>query len=155
MRIEAERLLKQAERDLENPVLKAVREYFEGTEQADVVAVYVFGSQASGRAHRESDVDVAVLFDYAATGSRAARGARMIELNAALVGATHNNRVDVVVLNDVGPELGCSIVHDGTRVFCRDSEADHAFRRNVQLRYADLRPFLERTRRIKLRAILK
>lgn len=139
----------------ENPVVEAVREYFEDTGQFDVVSVYVFGNQANGRAHRESDVDVAVLFDYAATGSRAARGERMIALNAALVGATHNNRVDVVVLNDVGPELGCSIVHDGVRVFCRDSEVDHAFRRTIQLRYADLRPFLERTRRTKLRAILK
>ena len=138
-----------------NDIVKAVREYFEKAQHTDVVSAYVFGSQASGRAHRESDVDVAVLFDYAAKGSRRERSKRSVELNAELVGATHNNRVDVVVLNDAGPELGCAVVHNGTRVFNSDPEADHAFQRTVQLRYADLRPFLKRTRRTKLRAILK
>jgi predicted nucleotidyltransferase len=31
----------------------------------EVVAAYLFGSHASGRAHRESDVDVGVLLDRA------------------------------------------------------------------------------------------
>ena len=136
-------------------VIEAVREYFEKAQHDDVVSAYVFGSHTTERAHRESDVDVAVLFDYAAAVDRKARGVRQIELNAELVGATQHNRVDVVVLNDAGPELGHEVVHHGTRIFTSNPEADHAFQRTVQLRYADLRPFLDRSRRTKLRAILR
>ena len=38
-----------------------------------VAAVYVFGAHAEGRVHRESDLDVGVLFDRAAHPTRAAR----------------------------------------------------------------------------------
>jgi predicted nucleotidyltransferase len=38
-----------------------------------VVAPYLFGSVAAGRAHRESDVDIAVLLDWATFPTPAAR----------------------------------------------------------------------------------
>jgi predicted nucleotidyltransferase len=38
-----------------------------------VVAAYLFGSVAAGRAHRESDVDIAVLLDWATFPTPAAR----------------------------------------------------------------------------------
>lgn len=38
-----------------------------------VVAAYLFGSHAEGRAHRESDVDVGVLLDYAELPTARAR----------------------------------------------------------------------------------
>jgi len=50
-------------------------------------------------------------------------------------------------------ELGRHIVTTGRRVYCHDAEADHAFVRDVQLRAADLEPFLRRARRIKLDAL--
>ncbi len=56
----------------------------------------------------------------------------------------------MIVLNDAPPELGRHIVTRGKRVFCDDPDADHAFVRDVQLRAADLAPFLRRMRRIKL-----
>jgi hypothetical protein len=36
---------------------------------------------------------------------------------------------------------------------CSDPEADHAFRRDSQLRAADLEPFLRRARALKLEAL--
>jgi hypothetical protein len=36
---------------------------------------------------------------------------------------------------------------------CFDPEADHTFVRDVQLRAADLEPFLQRVRRVKLEAL--
>lgn len=38
-------------------------------------------------------------------------------------------------------------------IFCSDAAADHAFVRDVQLRAADLEPFLRRLRRVKLEAL--
>jgi len=45
------------------------------------------------------------------------------------------------------------IVTDGRRIFCRDSEIDHTFVRDVQLRAADLQPFIDRMQKIKLEAL--
>jgi hypothetical protein len=71
------------------------------------------------------------------------------------MGALHRNAVDVVVLNDAPPMLARHIVTAGRRAFCRDADVDHAFVRDVQLRAADLEPFLRRARRLKLDALAR
>jgi hypothetical protein len=63
--------------------------------------------------------------------------------------------VDVVVLNDAPPELGRRIVQDGIRVYAGDPSHDHAYVRDVQLRAADLDPWLRRMRRIALEAVAR
>lgn len=118
-----------------------------------VVALYVFGSHAEGRAHRESDVDVGVLLDYAAYPTRAARFDVRVRLAAALIPALAPAQPDVVILNDVPPTLAARIVTRGMPLRCLAPSLEHAFRRDVQLRAADLQPFLRRTRRIKLQAL--
>jgi predicted nucleotidyltransferase len=120
-----------------------------------LISAYLFGSHAAGRAHRESDVDIAVLLDRRVHGSSEARFRERVRLSAWAVGALHRNAVDVVVLNDAPPQLARRIVASGQRVFCGDLEADHAFVRDVQLRAADLEPFLQLARRIKLDALAR
>ena len=120
-----------------------------------LVSVYLFGSQAEGRAHRESDVDLGVLLDRRAYSTREARFSERVRLTAWAVGALHRNAVDVVVLNDAPPGLGRHIVTTGCRAYCCDAEVDHAFVRDVQLRAADVEPFLRRARRIKLDALAR
>jgi hypothetical protein len=70
-----------------------------------------------------------------------------------LIGVLGVNAVDVVILNDAPPELGRRIVIEGQKLYCADHQLDHAFVRDVQLRAADLEPFLRRTRQVKLRAL--
>ena len=70
-----------------------------------------------------------------------------------LARALGTDDIDVVVLNDAPPMLGRRIVTTGRRVYCADDAATHAFVRDVQLRAADLAPFLRRTRRTKLDAL--
>jgi predicted nucleotidyltransferase len=120
-----------------------------------LVSAYVFGSHAEGRAHRESDVDIGVLLDRRVHGSSEARFHERVRLSAWVIGVLHQNAVDVVVLNDAPPHLARHIVTSGYRVSCSDPEADHAFVRDVQLRAADLSPFLRRTRRVKLDALAR
>ncbi len=69
--------------------------------------------------------------------------------------ASTGYRTDVVILNDAPPTLARHIVTRGRRIFCRDTELDHAFVRDAQLRAADLEPFLRRTRRVKLEALAR
>jgi hypothetical protein len=105
--------------------------------------------------HAESDLDVAVLLDYGAYPDRATRAGVVARLGTEVIGATHRNEVDVVVLNDAPPELAAAVVSHGRRLYCADLEADHAFVRTALLRHADLRPFLERTRRLKRQALAR
>lgn len=118
-----------------------------------VSSAYLFGSHVAGRVHRESDVDVGVLVSWKL--KRVQRFEERVRLAGALPGKLGGRPVDVVVLNDAPPLLGRRVVLDGRRVFCADPEADHAFRRDVQLRAADLEPFLRRMRRLKLEALAR
>ena len=118
-----------------------------------VGVAYLYGSAARGQAHAESDVDVAVLLDRACFPSREQRSGERVRLTAELIHVLGNNDVDLVILNDVPPGLGRHAVTEGLRVYLADPEADHAFFRDVQLRAADLEPFLRRMRQIKLGAL--
>jgi predicted nucleotidyltransferase len=118
-----------------------------------IVSAYLFGSVAEGRAHRESDVDVGVLLDRAVFPSAEERMEVRISLGSELVDVLDTNDVDLVILNDAPPELGRAIVTRGRQVYCADAEADHAYVRDVQLRAADLAPWLRRVRRVKLDAL--
>lgn len=120
-----------------------------------ILSAYLFGSHASGMAHRESDVDVAVLLDWKAFPDARSRFEQRLLLPGWLSAAAGRGNVDVVILNDAPPHLARRIVTSGRRLFCADPEADHAFVRTVLLRAADLEPFLRRTRRVKLNAIAR
>lgn len=119
-----------------------------------LISAYVFGSVADGRAHRESDVDVGILLDrriYPLTVDRFEEKLRLIgRLRPAL-----RRDVDVVILNDAPPQLARRIMTADHRVFATDVETDHAFLRTVLSRAADLEPFLRRTRRVKLQALVR
>lgn len=120
----------------------------------DVASAYLFGSVAEGRTHRESDVDIGVLLAWAADGTVAERFDAGIRL-AGAVQAALGHTVDLVVLNDAPPLLGRQAVTRGRRILCRDGLADHAYVRDVQLRAADLEPWLRRMAKLKLEAIRK
>lgn len=114
-----------------------------------LTSAYLFGSVAEERTHRESDMDVAVLFRHALAPSSRDRFEEGLRLQTLMRPVTGQIPLDLVVLNDAPPALAARIVTTAQVLFCRDAEVDHAFRRDAQLRAADLRPFLERTRAIK------
>ncbi|OLC52258.1 MAG: hypothetical protein AUH43_00485 [Acidobacteria bacterium 13_1_40CM_65_14] len=158
----------RVERLMDDPRSDAVRQYdmpstsaydqplaafFSMVDAAGVTAAYLFGSHAEGRAHRESDIDVAVLLDRARYPDEPSRFEVRLRLIGALGGALKSNHVDLVVLNDAPPSLARAIITRGRRVFCRNLEADHEFVRTTLLRAADLEPWLRRMRRIKLEAV--
>ena len=131
-----------------------LRRALEAVPVAGVVSAYVFGSIAEGRAHRESDVDVGVLFDRSRYPDGASRFEAQLQLRRYLSPASVGREVDLVVLNDASPVLARRIVA-GDRVHCADPALDHAFRRDTQLRAADLDPFLQKMRRVLHRSLTR
>ena len=99
-----------------------------------VVSAYLSGSQAEGRAHRESDVDVGALLDPRTYPTERDRFELRLRLGSCLEASLGGRMADLVVLNDAPPGLGRHIVTSGRRVHCANPDLDHAFVRDVQLR---------------------
>jgi predicted nucleotidyltransferase len=122
------------------------------TDVPGVVSAYVFGSVATGREHRHSDIDVGVLLDRRVLPRAADRFDARLRLAGALTGVARRD-VDVVILNDAPPQLVRRIMTEGRRLVVTDAAADRAHLRTMLSRAADLEPFLRRTRAIKLDAL--
>jgi predicted nucleotidyltransferase len=123
---------------------------------AGLVSLYLFGSEALGRAHRDSDVDIAVLLDRRTHPTPAGRFDVRLALAARVGAVVRSPRLaDIVVLNDAPPHLVRRVMTEGRRLYCADPEQDHAARRTALSRAADLEPFLRRMRRIKLEALTR
>lgn len=94
----------------------AARDAIEGVlSSMGVRLAYLFGSVARGAEGRDSDLDVAVLFDEALSEDERTR--RRIDLTTELVGLVHVNDVDVVVLNDAPPLLAQVVITEGRPIF--------------------------------------
>jgi predicted nucleotidyltransferase len=140
---------------LETERIGELGRYFAERPELGVAAVYLFGSHAEGRAHRESDVDLGVLLRRDAKPERRDRFAVRVKLAGELGRLVAPADPDVVVLNDAPPLLGRHVVLSGVRIYLADAAADHAYVRDVQLRAADLAPFLRRMRQLKLEALAR
>ncbi len=135
------------------PFARRAQRYFAVEAPAGIVCAYLFGSTARGERHRESDVDLAVLLDRARYPHKRSRDELRIRLSAELIAALGTNEIDLLVLNDSPPGISCKVVLDGLPLLVSDPERAYDFSRDVQLRRADLRPFLERTSRLKREAL--
>ena len=106
----------------------------------DVIAAYLFGSVARGRAGPRSDVDIAVLLEEGLEPfERFERRLRLMGELEAFCG----REVDVVVLNDVTPVLQHQVLRYGRLLYEKDHMARVAFEVQVQRTYADLKPMYE------------
>lgn len=100
-------------------------------------------------------MDVAVLLDRRQYPTDRERFEARVRLTSDLISVLNANEVDVVILNDIPPLFGRRIVYEGKKLFLGDPEEDFAFTRDIQLQAADLAPWLERMRRIKLEALAR
>jgi predicted nucleotidyltransferase len=132
--------------------LAALKRYFEDHLDLGIASAYLFGSHAEGRAHRESDVDVGVLLKRDRHPTPRDRFGMQIRLGSDLIAVVHCNEVDVVILNDAPPLLGRKVIY-GMRIFLSDPEADHNYVRDIQIRAADLEPWLRRWEKRKLEVL--
>jgi predicted nucleotidyltransferase len=119
-----------------------------------LVAAFLFGSEARGRAHRESDIDVGVVLDRAQYPHAAHRFDARLRLIGDLQIATHRT-VDLLVLNDVPPLLARRVLLDGVRLVVPNASALEQFQRLVLSRAADLSPRIAHARRAMLETLAR
>jgi predicted nucleotidyltransferase len=124
-----------------------LRSHLASHPEAGVAGIWLFGSAAQGRMHRESDVDVAVLYDRRILPAALDRARASELLAGSLMQVLARNDLDVLVLNDTPPLLARRIVTEGIELLVADADLVHSFRRDTLLRAADVAPFVERGRR--------
>lgn len=80
--------------------------------------VILFGSAVSGKAHRNSDIDIAFLFE---------RPVDILELTNTVIRLLHVNNVDIVDLRKANPLLKFSVVRKGKLLFEKNSGVFNEF----------------------------
>ena len=102
-------------------------------DKSEVVAVYIFGSQATDKTGDSSDVDIGILLD---TSERAAqiekRNQYMVELANIL-----RKEIHPVILNSAGEELMRQIFAKGKCVLVKDQKKLSLFKMTMFARIAD------------------
>lgn len=107
------------------------------------VAIYLFGSQVTGSARPDSDIDLAVLLP--SDRPELPIGERM-----ALVGALEqltDRQVDLVILNQAPLPLQFEIIHTGKILYEADVDARTTAEDIIVRDYLDLQPMYERSYR--------
>jgi hypothetical protein len=119
--------------------------------QPDIVAVYLFGSLAQGRATPRSDVDIAVLLSgiLDAPGAATERRLQLMDDLKCFV----DRYVDVIILNTAPPILQHQVLKTGRLLHERDILARMDFEVRSGQDYADLKPALDFFTRMLLKEI--
>jgi len=119
-------------------IKKAIKSYAE--KQKNILCVYLFGSTASGKGNKFSDVDVAVLFDDTLGREKYSQCALSVmdSLSAAL-----DKNVDVVVFNTANAFLKFRVIKTGIRLYERPDRGSRSFEARAIMEYFDFLPIRE------------
>ena len=133
--------------------IERLQRYFLDRPDLGLASVYLFGSWATSRPHRESDLGLGLLADEVRFPEPTNRRELRALLASELAGEVADGIGEVLILNDAPPPLARRILTEGRRLANYDPRADRAFLRDAQLRSADLEPFLRRVRRTRVEAL--
>ena len=111
---------------------KAIRLFFEKT--SHIVSVTLFGSYARKTANKQSDVDVAVLFEQTHIPKTESLLALREELSNVL-----RKDVDLICLNTVSPIVGMQAYNDGRSILLNDTRKYADYQMSLFSDYAELK----------------
>ncbi len=97
----------------------------------DISFAYLFGSQASGRTSKLSDIDVAIFLNCNPDGKK------RLEILGDVIDAVKSNRVDLVILNSAPLPLKSRVIKSGHLLVDNDPFARHVFESYTVRSYID------------------
>jgi len=107
-------------------------------DRSEVVVAYLFGSAVRGRQRRDSDVDVAVIFDIGLGRSDTFR--IRCELAGSVAAAAGVEFADVIDLEEAPPMLAHQILGTGHVLFSRDERRRVLVTARQIMRFIDTHP---------------
>lgn len=117
-----------------------------------VVAAYLFGSFAKGKASSESDIDIAILLEPKIP--RAKYSDIALELTCRLMKCIRHDLIDILVLNSAGPIARHQVFAKGRLLFSRDMKSTLRFKDLSIAEYLDFLPFRQRAEKLVEKRIL-
>lgn len=106
------------------------------TKKTEVLAVYLFGSQARGDFRESSDIDLGFLFSESPSLDDHAK--ILTDLQSLLA----SDKIDIAILNDASPQLKFDAVSEGQLLYKNISEDDlNQFELHIIREYFDTEPF--------------
>ncbi len=108
--------------------------------RAEIVAAYLFGSVAAGKAHKFSDVDVALLLAEPIDRNQA--WDIMLEAMGEAEEA-FGRRADVAIINQVGLVFAFQILKNGAVIFERNKAERCRSEMRLRSEYYDYQPYLK------------
>ncbi len=114
--------------------------------EKSVIAVYVFGSYAQGKARPDSDLDLAFLVDeeiYKHDGFEASKTPYLV---SAYLSQEFDIETDVIILNSASIEVAYEIVTQGKCLYFSDKDKKIEYEIKIRGLYFDFKPFLEELR---------
>lgn len=118
-------------------LIESLKEALRG--RPEIAAAYLFGSQATGRTWKESDVDVAVVLAAGAPREARARFDLRLDLMTVLSRAAHRE-TDVIDLEAAPPLLAFEAIRNGILIFSRDERRRVEVAARALMRYWDTKP---------------
>lgn len=107
-----------------------------------IVAVYLFGSYATGKEKAQSDMDLAFLLDAKAYKSDSFEATGPAHMAAMRIGISFKRETDVVILNSSSVELAYEAVTSGRCVYEAEQDRRLEYEATIRSMYYDFRPFL-------------
>lgn len=124
------------------------RNYFSA--HKEVLCVYLFGSAAKGKENKFSDVDIAVLFDFAVDQEQYSQKKLSIMDN---LSRSFDRNVDVVVLNEASSFLKFQIIKNGLRIYEHPKRTTRDFEARAIMEYFDYLPIRQKLEEALIAAI--
>jgi predicted nucleotidyltransferase len=105
----------------------------------EIKAVYLFGSSATGKTGKLSDIDIGVLLKRSPKDSRKMK----LRLIATLVDIFRSNRIDLVILNDCTQLIGFEIISKGKLIYGKRADVAE-FEALICTRYHDRKYYYDK-----------
>lgn len=115
-------------------IIAKIKSYFKS--KKEVIAIYLYGSYARNEQKKDSDIDLAVLFNEKTDNRLSLRFKYESDLSHLL-----DLEVEIQELNNIGIELGKRIIDEGTKIFTKSPQMDNIFKERLISKYFDMLPF--------------